>query len=95
MQDSLGSYLHRVYSDFGVVLLSLELQLHIQQSDLGRLILLGLHFEPGIRERLLKGNSGYQLRVLEDRICVTILPRNVPQQGNSSPRRLPAFRALI
>jgi len=76
-----GSYLHCVYSDFGIVLLGFELQLHVQQGDLGGLVLLGLHFKPSVRESLLKGDSGHQLGVLEDRDLCQARPPKVFSTG--------------
>lgn len=49
-----SSYLHRFYADLSIILLSLQLQLHVQQSNLWVLIGFGLHFEPRVREGLLE-----------------------------------------
>lgn len=60
------SYLHRLHADLCVVLLSLQLQLHIEQRNLGILVAFGLHLETSIGERLLERNPRNQLRVLWD-----------------------------
>lgn len=81
------SYLHRLDPDLGVVLLRLELQLHVEQSDLGVLVALGLHLEAGVGERLLEGHAGDQLGVLthpdlKDRLDYSLLrPRRLFLRG--------------
>lgn len=59
--------LHRVDTDFCVILLCLQLQLNVEQCDLWVHIALGLHLKAGIGEGLLESHTSYKLRVLFDR----------------------------
>eukprot|EP00047_Mylnosiga_fluctuans_P001742 m.221713 g.221713 ORF g.221713 m.221713 type:complete len:557 (-) comp10637_c0_seq1:26-1696(-) len=52
-------------ADLGVLLLALELELDVEQGDLGVRVLLGLHLKAGVRERLLECNTGHKRGVLE------------------------------
>lgn len=61
-----SSYLHRFHANLCVILLSLQFQLHVKQSNLQILIAFRLHLKPGVGEGLLKCNSRDQLRVLGD-----------------------------
>lgn len=61
------SYLHGFHADLSIILLSLQLQLHVEQSDLWILIAFRLHLKPGIGEGLLECNSGNQLGILSKR----------------------------
>lgn len=59
-----SSYLHRFHADFSIILLSLQLQLHIEQSNLWVLIAFRLHFKPGVGESLFECDTGDQLGIL-------------------------------
>lgn len=53
----LGSHLHGVDADFGVLFLRLQLELNIEQGDFRIVVGLGLHFEPSVAEGLLEGDA--------------------------------------
>ena len=55
--DDLLVLLDVVDADLGVVLLGLELQLDVEEGDLGVGVVLGLHLEPGVGESLLEGHA--------------------------------------
>jgi hypothetical protein len=58
--DNLLEVIGVLKTDLGIILLSLELQLNIQKSNLGLFEFLWLLFEASIREGLLEGDSLYQ-----------------------------------
>lgn len=58
------SYLHRFHADLSIILLSLQLQLYIEQSNLWILIAFRLHLKPSVGEGLLECNPGNQLGIL-------------------------------
>lgn len=60
------SYLHRFHTDFSVVLLGFQFQLHIEQSDLWIFVAFGLHLKAGVGERLLECNARDQLGLLNN-----------------------------
>lgn len=64
MPEQGSSYLHRFHADLSIILLSLQLQLHIEQSDLWILITFRLHLKPSIGEGFLECNPRDQLGIL-------------------------------
>ena len=60
-----SKYLHRLNTDFSVLFLGFELQLNVEQSNLGAAVPLGLHLKPSVGEGLLEGHPSNQERLLQ------------------------------
>lgn len=59
-----SSYLHRFHADLSIILLSLQFQLHIEQSDLWIVIAFRLHLKSGVGEGLLESHPRDQMGIL-------------------------------
>jgi hypothetical protein len=63
-----------------IILLCLELQLNVEEGNLGILIGLALHLEAGIAEGLLEGDAGYENGVLQGAALHLLDPDHVEGQ---------------
>ncbi len=64
----------------GIILLCLELQLNVEQGNLGILVGLALHLESGIAEGLLEGDAGDENGVLQGAALHLLDPDHVEGQ---------------